>query len=50
MSKDGNINDNSTISSGRKKENRNKYREEFAKIDWTKHKTKEEDRKWKYSG
>lgn len=36
MSKEGNIRDNGPITSGRKKEDTKKYRENYAKIDWTK--------------
>ena len=36
MSKDGNIRNNGRIMSGRKKEDGDKFRENYQKIDWTK--------------
>ena len=42
MSKDGNINDNSTIKSGRKKENLKKFNENFDRI-FGKKKGKDDD-------
>lgn len=45
MSRDGNIRDNSTIRSGRRNEDTNKYRENLKKIDWTKNKKDKEEKK-----
>jgi len=38
MSKDGDIRNNGRIMSGRKKEDGDKFRENYQKIDWTKNK------------
>ena len=42
MSKDGDIRNEGKITSGRKGENYQKYKENYAKIDWTKNRKKEE--------